>query len=309
METITELIPNALVNERIDKVVALFADTSRSGADELIASGDVTLDGVVVKKGSQRVEAEQELIVVLPDATPNELIPDPDVVFDVVFADDDVIVVNKPAGLIVHPGAGVHDKTLVNGLLAQFPEIANVGERTRPGIVHRLDAGTSGLLVVARSAPAYDSLVTQLSQHSAQREYLALSRGSFENDAGTIDAPIGRSSRVRTRMGVVAEGKDARTHYTVIERFNTPSAYTLVHCQLETGRTHQIRVHLAAIGHPVVGDDTYGGSGGSLAAPRPMLHATRLSFSHPITGETGEFSIDPPQDFTVVVDRLRTEAQ
>ncbi len=217
-----------------------------------------------------------------------------------------MIVLDKPAGLVVHPGAGNSAGTLVNGLLARYPELAGVGaDSERPGIVHRLDAGTSGLLVVARNQTAYDDLVAQMAGRSARRTYLALVWGVPEARAGAVDAPIGRSARMPTRMAVTADGKAARTRYEVEEAFTDPVSSSLLRCRLETGRTHQIRVHLAAIGHPVVGDERYGGVRPGLDAPRPMLHATALAFRHPGTGAEMAFDSPLPPDMANVVSHLR----
>jgi 23S rRNA pseudouridine1911/1915/1917 synthase len=212
-------------------------------------------------------------------------------------------VVNKPAGVVVHPGAG-HDRgTLVNGLLALFPEIASVGDPMRPGIVHRLDRDTSGLLLVARSARAYDALVAALAQHEVEREYVALVWGHLASPHGLIDAPIGRSEARRTRMAVRDAGKPARTEYRVEETFVDPVC-ALLTCGLETGRTHQIRVHLSAIGHPVVGDATYGGARDSLPLGRPFLHATRIGFAHPVSGAAMAFESPLPAELQGVLDQL-----
>jgi 23S rRNA pseudouridine1911/1915/1917 synthase len=219
--------------------------------------------------------------------------PDAGVDLAIVFEDDDVIVVDKPADLVVHPGAGGPIPTLVAGLLAHDPAIAQVGDPERPGIVHRLDKGTSGLLVVARSARAYEDLVAQLADRTVGREYLAVVEGHLANDRGVVEAPIGRSRRRPTMQAVTADGRPARTRYTVERRADEPIAASVVQCRLDTGRTHQIRVHLAAIGHPVVGDDRYGAEHGGLIA-RPALHARRLSFDHPATGETMSFESPVP---------------
>jgi len=221
------------------------------------------------------------------------------------YADADVIVVAKPAGLVVHPGAGHHHGTLVHGLLARYPEIAEVGDRARPGIVHRLDRETSGLMVVARTARAYEALVDALGSREVEREYEALVWGHPDSARGLIDAPIGRSSTRRTRMAVRKEGKDARTSYEVREWFTHPEV-ALLTCRLETGRTHQIRVHLAAIGHPVVGDRSYGGSRSGLVLGRPFLHARRLAFAHPVTGERLAFEEPMPADLEAVLADLRS---
>jgi 23S rRNA pseudouridine1911/1915/1917 synthase len=228
------------------------------------------------------------------------------IAFGVVFADDAVAVVDKPAGLVVHPGAGHSAGTLVGGLLARFPELAElvsagVCPPDRPGIVHRLDKGTSGLLAVARTAAAYEALVEQLATRIMERQYLALVEGDVADETGVVDAPIGRSQRTPTKMAVAAGGKPARTRYTVKERRGGEAGQrptTLLELKLESGRTHQIRVHLAAIGHPVVGDVRYGtaDSERSLGSGRFFLHAFGLAFSHPVSGEWLEFSSPLPPD-------------
>ena len=230
--------------------------------------------------------------------------PDPSIPVVVVFSDDDVIVIDKAPGVVVHPAAGHKGGTLVNGLLARFPEIADVGDPERPGIVHRLDVGTSGLLVVARRDSAYESLVEQLSEHDVERRYVTLAWGRFDAPVGTVDAPIGRDPRDPLRMAVVATGKEARTHFRVEQSFDQPEV-SLVTCELETGRTHQIRVHLAAIGHPVVGDPTYGGQRREWSVERPFLHAARLSFRHPTTGENVSFDSELPADLRELLDRCQ----
>jgi 23S rRNA pseudouridine1911/1915/1917 synthase len=215
-----------------------------------------------------------------------------------------VIVVDKPQALVVHPGAGNARGTMAAGLLARYPELAGVGEPDRPGIVHRLDKGTSGLLVVARTPAAYDSLVGQLSSRTVERRYLALVWGVPEPATGLVDAPIGRSKRDPTRMAVSSSGREARTRYEVLQPFTQPIEAALIECRLETGRTHQIRVHLAAIEHPIVGDPRYRGKRASFATPRTFLHAHALAFDHPATGERVSFSSPLPEDLTEVLARL-----
>lgn len=292
----TETVPPALDGERVDRVVALLTGLTRSRVAELMAGGRVRLDGRAAK-ASVRVSTGQQLAVDIDPAqaaAAPEPAPQADaaVLFEVAHADADVIVVDKPAGLVVHPGAGNADATLVNGLLHRYPEVAGVGDPHRPGLVHRLDKGTSGLMVVARSARAYESLVAQLRHRTMGRRYLALVWGEVESDRGVVDAPIGRSERSPLRQTVSASGKPARTRYEVRGR-HPGAGVTLVECFLETGRMHQIRVHLAAIGHPVVGDSAYRGGrqGFGEELGRPFLHAWSLRFEHPDgTGERLFFS-------------------
>lgn len=301
---VEETVPAALDGERIDRIVALIADISRSDATRLIADGGATVDGVTVKSGKPRLVEGQTVVVDL-DKIPVEEPPgpDPSVVLDIVHVDDDLIVLNKSAGLVVHPASRNGTGTVVNGILALFPEVAGVGQPARPGIVHRLDAGTTGMMVVARSQVAYDSLVDALTEHEVGREYVALAWGTFDTPTATVDAPIGRHPRDPMKMTVVNNGKWARTHLQVLDEFDEPAAVSVVQCTLETGRTHQIRVHLAAVGHPVVGDSTYGGAKSALKAPRPMLHARRLTLVHPTTGVEMSWEAPLPDDMVAVMSR------
>ncbi len=294
-------MPAALAGERIDRAVALLTGWSRADVALLVEEGAVRVDGQAVAKSRRLAEGEEVEVEGEPEADhPPE--PEP-VEFTVVHADEDVVVVSKPAGLVVHPGAGHREGTLAGGLLHRFPEIAGVGDPMRPGIVHRLDRETSGLMVVARSPAAYEAFVAALAAREVERRYLALAWGRFDSKRGTIDAPIGRSATRRTRMAVREAGKDARTGYDVAMQFEHPIC-ALVECRLETGRTHQIRVHLAAIGHPVVGDGTYGGDRNPLRPGRPFLHAHGLAFTHPSTGERLEFSDPLPAELAAVLSRL-----
>ena len=301
-------VPVALEGERVDRVVAMLCDVTRSEAAELVAAGAVRLDDAAVPIRSRRVAAGQWLDVTMADGgaagRAGGIEPDASVDVPVVAVDDAVIVVDKPPGLVVHPGAGHRTGTLAQGLLARFPELAGVGEPDRPGIVHRLDVGTSGLLVVAHTPDAYRSLVSQLAAHTVDRRYLALVWGTVASDAGLVDAPIGRAASDPTQMAVAAGGRPARTRYEVLARFTRPVAATLLECRLETGRTHQVRVHLAAIGHPLVGDARYGGQRASLPADRPFLHAHRLAFDHPGDGRRRRFESPLPPDLEDVRGRM-----
>jgi 23S rRNA pseudouridine1911/1915/1917 synthase len=294
-------VPDALAGERVDRAVALLTGWSRADVQALLERDAVLVCGSPVAK-SRRLAAG-DVIEVL-DAPGAAALPGPEpVALVVLYVDDDVIVIDKPADLVVHPGAGNEHGTVVNGLLARYPEIASVGAPARPGIVHRLDRDTSGLLVVARSERAYDSLVEQLRDRRVAREYRALVWGVPDARRGVIDAPIGRSQSRRTRMAVREEGREARTRYEVRAEYDTPCC-SLLDCALETGRTHQIRVHLAAIKHPVVGDATYGGARQSIPLARPFLHAAALTFAHPGTGEPMSFTSPLPPELAAVLDRL-----
>ncbi|MBK6858548.1 MAG: RluA family pseudouridine synthase [Microthrixaceae bacterium] len=301
----SEHVPEVLAGQRLDRVVAMITGLSRSEVAVLLVDGAVTVDGVVAAKGSVKL-TEGALIQVDVAESDAQVTPqaDPAVEVPVVFADEHVVVVDKPADLVVHPGAGHDHGTMVAGLLAHYPEMAEVGDPARPGIVHRLDRGTSGLLVVARTGLAYESLVGQLSQRTVERRYRALVWGHPESSRGLIDAPIGRSPRHPTRMAVVATGKEARTRYQVDQVFTEPAETALVTCRLETGRTHQIRVHLAAIGHRVVGDDRYQGVRESIDLHRPFLHAEHLAFDHPGTGERVGFDSPLAPDLRAVLESL-----
>ena len=299
-----ESIPAALDGERLDRVVAMISGLSRTAASALVAAGEVRVNGEVETARTHRLVEGDRVEVEVPVPITETPSPDASVVFAVVHADTDVVVIDKPAGLVVHPGAGTPDRTLVNGLLASYPEMASVGEPARPGIVHRLDRGTSGLMVAARTPEAYEGLVSALAGHEVERGYVALAWGAFDAMAGMVDAPIGRSPRSPMKMAVTARGKPARTRYEVAHEYHRPVVTTLLRCTLETGRTHQIRVHLAAIDHPVVGDERYGGARQSLPMDRPFLHAERLELVHPVSGETLSFTAPLPDDLQRVLDAL-----
>jgi 23S rRNA pseudouridine1911/1915/1917 synthase len=303
---VKEVVPRALDGERLDRVVALVTGRSRTEAAALVDGGAVAVGDSVVTTRSHRVSEGDPVEIDLPEVTGDTLpAPDPAVAVAVVYEDADLVVVDKPAGLVVHPGAGREGGTLVNGLVARYPEIAGVGQPDRPGIVHRLDKGTSGLLLVARSPRAYDALVAMLSARAVDRHYRALVWGIPESPTGLVDAPVGRSSGDRTRMAVTVAGRDARTRYEVVRSYHEPVEVTELACKLETGRTHQIRVHLRSIGHPVVGDARYGGDRQSLPVGRPFLHAGRLGLDHPVTGEPLTFTSPLPGDLAAVLARLR----
>ena len=296
---ITEEIPEALAGQRLDRIVALIADVSRADAARLVEHGGVSVDDVVTTSGKVRVDGGAS-IAIDPAAIPAQQPPLADATIEVpiVHVDTDVIIVDKPPGLVVHPGAGNPEKTLVNGLLALFPELSEVGEPQRPGIVHRLDAGTSGLLVVARTERARLALIEQFAAHRPSRRYDALVWGVPEAAKGLIDAPVGRDPRDPLRMAVVANGRDARTEYEILDHIEAPLIGSRLACRLQTGRTHQIRVHVASIGHPIVGDDVYSRGRQSYGLTRPFLHAGELSFDHPATGERVTYDAPLPPDLT-----------
>ena len=301
-----EQIPAALDAERVDRVASLMTGLSRSTVTSLIVAGKLTRNDEVVVAGSQRVVEGDWIEVEVPaqEHVDKHLVPDPEVVFEVVYVDDSVAVIDKPIGLVVHPGAGTTSSTLAHGLLARFPEMADVGPPERPGIVHRLDRDTSGLLVCARTNDALSYLSEELANRSMHRSYLTIVAGCPEATTGTVDAPIGRSRRSRTKMTVTQDGREARTHYEVLETWQQPIPASLLRCTLDTGRTHQIRVHLKAIDLPVLGDRTYG-KPDPFNIGRPLLHAAEVSFLHPATGELVKFSSEPPSDFAGAVEIFR----
>ena len=310
-ETMTTEVPALLAGVRVDRGVSMVADVSRGTAAQLIAAGRVLVDGSPVTVGRAVLAEGAILTIVLPAVADAGVAPDAEVRFEDVYADDEVAVVDKPAGLVVHPGAGHFEGTLVGGLLARFPDLADlvaagVCPPDRPGIVHRLDKGTSGLLAVARTEAAYRSLVDQLATRTMERRYLALVTGDVAEERGEVEAPIGRSARTPTKMAVTASGKPARTGYTVRERWGGERPVTLLELALQSGRTHQIRVHMAAIGHPVVGDARYGVADKRLGSGRFFLHAFKLGFAHPSTGARTEFTSPLPEDLQAYLASLST---
>ena len=294
-----EEIPQALDGERIDRVAAIMTGLSRSAISNLITDHKILHNEEIVISGAGRVLTGDRIEVEVPqdDSGVASLVGDPNVEFEIVHEDDWVVVIDKPVGLVVHPGAGHKDGTLVHGLVAKYPEMAGVGPIERPGIVHRLDRDTSGLLVCARTSQTLQQLSDDLVARDIQRSYLTIVGGSPEAPQGTIDAPIGRSRRSRTKMTVTEAGREARTHYEVLEGWENPTPASLLRCILDTGRTHQIRVHLRAIGSPVLGDSVYG-KPDPFGIGRPLLHAAQLSFTHPGNGKPMHFDSEPPDDFS-----------
>ena len=269
--------------ERLDRFLARSCDDlSRSRLQALISEGFVTVDGHEARP-SLRLRPGQTVSVTVPPPAPSHLVPQP-MALDVVFEDEDLLVVDKPAGLMVHAAPGHHEDTLANAVLAHCPDLQGVGGTLRPGIVHRLDKDTSGLLVVAKNDRAHTSLYTQFKERRVSKVYRALAAGDVQPPEAIIDAPVGRHPRDSRRMAVVSNGRESRTPYLVVTRFD---GFTLVEVRPATGRTHQIRVHMASIGHPLAGDVTYGKAHPTLS--RHFLHATSLGFEHPSSGEPLEF--------------------
>jgi 23S rRNA pseudouridine1911/1915/1917 synthase len=314
----TQVVEADSAGARLDQWLAgRLPELSRMRVKALIAAGRTRVDGRAVK-AAHRVQAGERVEVTIPPPARDGLAPEA-LPLRVVFEDAHVLVVDKPAGMVTHPGAGRIDGTLAAAALAHAPEMAGVGSPRRPGIVHRLDKGTSGLIVLAKTQAAYDGLTAQLARRTVSRRYLALARGAMRRAEGTVDAPIGRDPRSRVRMAIVPEGRGKRavTHYRVLERFVAgASAVTLLECRLETGRTHQIRVHLASLGHPLLGDETYRGRR-AVPAGDPVLarlveglggvalHAAGLAFTHPVTGEPMTFACPLPDRIERILSHLR----
>ena len=288
--------------ERCDQLLSrLLPGLTRSAAQRLLEEGAVTLNGAAVKK-NYRAAPGDVLRVVLPDPAPVDLIAQ-DIPLDVAYEDDDVIVVNKPVGMVVHPAAGHPDGTLVNALLFHCGDsLSGINGEVRPGIVHRIDRDTSGLIIAAKNDFAHVRLAAQLQDHSLYREYEAVCAGNLKQDSGTVDAPIARHRTDRKKMAVDPQGRAAVTHYAVLERFG---AATHIRCRLETGRTHQIRVHLAHLGHPLLGDTVYGAKRPYPGLTGQCLHARRLSFVHPRSGERVTVECPLPAWFDQVLTKLR----
>ena len=296
----THVVPSGCAGLRLDQALAkMFPEHSRSRLRNWIDAGDVIVDGRAFD-AKRRVHGGERVDISPSAATAPLADEGEDIALRVVHEDDEIIVVDKPAGLVVHPGSGNPRGTLLNALLHHHPALAAL---PRAGIVHRLDKDTSGLMVVAKTPQAHTDLVRQLAARTVQREYVAVARGDVAR-ATIVDAPIGRHPVQRTAMAVVARGRPARTHVDVVERFGSA---TLLRCRLETGRTHQIRVHLAAIGHPLLGDPAYGGRkpSSSLAFTRQALHAARLGLVHPATREAMTWQSPPPADLAALLDALR----
>ena len=306
-ETLDLVVPGALDALRVDRALSMLTGLSRSEAHDVLLSGAVRVNDKVVVKPSTSLEAGQHLVAVLPARGSGEVEPDPTVVVDVVLDDHDFAVINKSPGQVVHPGAGQRDGTLVAGVLARFPQIRELSaeglcDPSRPGVVHRLDKGTSGLLVVAKTPEGFLSLSSQLAERVMERTYLGMVQGHVVEERGVVDAPIGRSTRTPTLMAVRSDGRPARTGYEVITRVEKPHAMTLLRLRLETGRTHQIRVHLATIGHPVVNDLRYGHrSDKRLGDERFFLHSTTLAFRHPRSDEWISTHSSLPEDLRGLV--------
>lgn len=293
MEQKTIIVAEVDVNKRIDNFIAEKTDLTRSYVQKLIEQGNVKINEKVPKV-SYKTQLNQEINVTIPDAKVLEIKPEK-IELDILYEDDDVIVVNKPKGMVVHPAAGNYSGTLVNAIMEHCGDnLSEINGVIRPGIVHRIDKDTSGVLVVAKNNNAHLKLAAQLKEHSMNRIYIAVVSGNLKNDEGTIDKPIARNPKDRKKMAVVYGGREAITHYKVIKRLMD---CTIVELKLETGRTHQIRVHMASIGHPLLGDSVYGNGKNKYGFIGQALHAKMLGFIHPSTGKYIEFSSEPPIEF------------
>ena len=287
--------------DRLDAFVAENTDISRSRAVKLIEGGEITLNGQAVNKKSS-VKAGDTVEIILPDAVPLEAKAE-DIPLDILYEDTDLLVVNKPKGMVVHPAAGNFEGTLVNALLSHCKDsLSGIGGVMRPGIIHRIDKNTSGLLMVAKNDNSHQHLAAQIKEHSFIREYEAVVYGNLKNDSGMVNQPIGRHPVKRKQMAVVyTNSKPAVTHYEVIARYN---GFTHVRCKLETGRTHQIRVHMAFLGHPIAGDEVYGPKKVIKELSGQCLHAKRLGFIHP-NGKYLEFESELPEYFTNFISKIK----
>lgn len=292
--------------ERLDAAIArLVPELSRSQAQRLLEEGLVTFEGKPLKK-NEKSRVDMILDITLPEAAETDLQAQ-DIPLDIRYEDSDVIVINKPKGLVVHPAPGHPDGTVVNALLHHCGDsLSGIGGEKRPGIVHRIDKDTSGLIIAAKNDLAHAALAAQLKDHSLARTYVCIVCGKIKDDSGTIDAPIGRHPADRKKMAVTEKNsRSAVTHWRVLERF---SGYTLVECKLETGRTHQIRVHMAYRGHPILGDMVYGHKKPELGQDSQCLHAKELRFVHPRTGQLVTVCCELPDYFTALLEKLRARA-
>lgn len=312
IDNVKELIPSVeSVGERIDSFVAAEEGITRSAAAKLAEGGKLFVNGTPVSK-NYKIRIGDEIIIKYPPVESSDVVAE-DIPLDVVYEDDDIIVINKPTGMVVHPAAGNYSGTLVNALLHHCGDsLSGIGGVVRPGIVHRIDKDTSGLLVVAKNDPAHLSLSEQIKDHNVSRIYYAIVCGNLKDDNGTIDAPIGRSPIDRKKMAIIRDplknAKNAITHYEVLERFK---GFSFVKCVLETGRTHQIRVHMSSVGHPLLGDEVYGGVGSKFFQTNKKLisgqclHAGELVLTHPATGKEMRFKSALPEEMEKMLDKLR----
>ena len=303
MDQIIELYPQETDHDtRIDAYLRAHTEFSRSRVSALILEGAVSVNGTMVEKPSFKVEKGQTVSLRVPETRPVNIVPQ-DIPLDILYQDSDIVVVNKPCGMVVHPAAGNEDRTLVNALLYHVHDLSGIGGEMRPGIVHRLDKDTSGLILIAKNDKSHAALSDQFKERSMEKHYHAVAFGNFSEDHGLIDAPIARHPVDRKKMAIVPNGKLSQTEWTVISRLKS-ATYLDVH--LLTGRTHQIRVHMHSIGHPLLGDRIYAPNiKTSIHVPRLMLHAHTLSFTHPVSGERMTLSAPLPEKFLTTLEKLK----
>jgi len=309
------IITQTDVGKRLDVYISESEGITRSAAQKLITDENVTVNGKFPAK-NYKLRLGDEVETELPEPVSDDAVPQ-NIPLDIVFEDSDLLVVNKPRGMVVHPAPGNPDGTLVNALLYHCADsLSGIGGVIRPGIVHRIDKDTSGLLIVAKNDNSHLKLAEQIKIHSFEREYRAIVLGNIKEDSGMVDKPLGRDIRDRKRMAVTADGREARTHFEVLERFTALGhSYTFVRCVLETGRTHQIRVHMKSLGHPLLGDTVYGGGStkfehtlGDLLQGQ-CLTATHIGFTHPVSGEFLRFECPLPDYFEAILEKLRKLSQ
>ncbi|MEL7597475.1 MAG: RluA family pseudouridine synthase [Clostridiaceae bacterium] len=302
MELKEFIIDENSVNCRLDVYLSQeFEDKSRSYIQKLVDEGNITVNGKN-KKSNYKLKIDDKITINLPEL--EELVIQPEnIELDILYEDSDLIVINKHQGMVVHPAPGNYTGTLVNALVYHCKDLSGINGVARPGIVHRIDKDTSGILVIAKNDNAHKKLAEQLKEHSMKREYVALVEGIIKEESGMVDKPLGRHPKERIKMAIVSGGKRAVTHYEVVERFEKN---TLVKCILETGRTHQIRVHMSYIGHPLVGDPVYGYKKQKFSLNGQMLHAKKLGFIHPTTEKYMEFESEIPDYFIDVLKKLRS---
>lgn len=299
MDKLTFNIDNNFENNRIDKALVEMLDISRSQLQQWIKNGHVLVNNKEVKT-NYKLQINDEIEVNPPKIKELEITAE-NIPLDIIYQDQDLAIINKPQGMVVHPSAGHNSGTLVNALMYHIKDLSSINGTVRPGIVHRIDKDTSGLLMIAKNDKAHENLSEQLANKTNKRRYLAIVHGNFGKNSGTIDAPIGRSPKDRKKQAIVSNGKKAITHYEVLEQFDQ---YALIACTLETGRTHQIRVHMASINHPLAGDPIYGPRK-TLKGAGQFLHAETLGLVHPTTKEYMEFQVNPPKIFQKTLKKLK----
>lgn len=303
MDQVVELIADEKdIGTRIDAYLCANTEYSRSRIAALMLEGCVCVDGKLQTKPSFKVACGQRISLSVPQTKPVDIVPQ-DIPLDILYQDSDVVIVNKPCGMVVHPAAGNEDGTLVNALLYHVHDLSGIGGEMRPGIVHRLDKDTSGLILIAKNDHAHTVLSEQFKERSMEKHYRAVAFGNFSEDSGLIDAPIARHPVDRKKMAIIADGKPSQTEWSVLQRLKS-ATYMDVH--LLTGRTHQIRVHMQSIGHPLLGDPIYAPNlRTGVRVPRLMLHAYSLAFTHPSSGKRLEFCAPIPQEFNLTLEKLR----